>query len=94
MSEAKVPGSCFCGAVRFSAQLPSLFCGHCHCSMCRRSHGAGYVTWFAVPRDQLQPGDLVFFGTSGPTNHHVGIVVGPGIMIDAPHTGAYVRFVS
>ena len=50
MSEARVPGSCFCGAVRFSAQLPTLFCGHCHCSMCRRSHGAGYVTWFAVPR--------------------------------------------
>jgi hypothetical protein len=21
--------------------------------MCRRSHGAGYVTWFAVPREQL-----------------------------------------
>ena len=53
MSEGRVPGSCFCGAVRFSAQLPSLFCGHCHCSMCRRSHGAGYVTWFAVPRDHL-----------------------------------------
>ena len=51
--EAKVPGSCFCGAVRFSAQLPSLFCGHCHCSMCRRSHGAGYVTWFALPRAQF-----------------------------------------
>ena len=53
MSEARVPGSCFCGAVRFSAQLPTLFCGHCHCSMCRRSHGAGYVTWFAVPRAQF-----------------------------------------
>src|SRR2546422_8604105 len=53
MSEARVPGSCFCGTVRFSARLPSLFCGHCHCSRCRRSHGAGYVTWFAVPRDAL-----------------------------------------
>jgi hypothetical protein len=21
--------------------------------MCRRNHGAGFVTWFAVPRDQL-----------------------------------------
>ncbi|MDQ1380465.1 MAG: peptidoglycan DL-endopeptidase CwlO [Actinomycetota bacterium] len=47
-----------------------------------------------VPIDQLQPGDLVFFGDSGPTNHHVGIVVAPGIMIDAPHTGAYVELVS
>lgn len=42
----------------------------------------------------LQPGDLVFFAynTADPsTIHHVGIYVGNGNMIDAPHTGAYVR---
>jgi cell wall-associated NlpC family hydrolase len=38
------------------------------------------------------PGDLVFFG-SGPTGvEHVGLYVGGGEMIDAPHTGALVRF--
>jgi cell wall-associated NlpC family hydrolase len=60
------------------------------------AHGsqAQYDAFPHVPIDQLQPGDLVFFGTSGPTNHHVGIVVGPGIMIHAPHTGAYVELVS
>jgi peptidoglycan DL-endopeptidase CwlO len=47
-----------------------------------------------VPIDQLAPGDLVFFGVSGPLNHHVGIVIGPGIMIEAPHTGAFVRIAS
>jgi hypothetical protein len=49
----RVSGSCFCGDIRFSISLPTLFCGHCHCSMCRRSHGAGFVTWFAVPRKQF-----------------------------------------
>jgi hypothetical protein len=49
----KASGSCLCGAVGFTASLPSLVCAHCHCSMCRRNHGAGYVTWFAVPRAQL-----------------------------------------
>ncbi|HXZ84541.1 MAG TPA: GFA family protein, partial [Myxococcota bacterium] len=48
--------------------LPSLFCAHCHCSMCRRNHGAGYVTWFAVPREALTlergGGDLVRFASS------------------------------
>ena len=40
----------------------------------------------------LAPGDLVFFG-SGPAGvDHVGIYVGAGEMIDAPHTGALVRF--
>lgn len=45
-----VHGECQCGAVRFTIQLPTLFCGHCHCRMCRRSHGAAYVTWIAVGR--------------------------------------------
>jgi cell wall-associated NlpC family hydrolase len=37
------------------------------------------------------PGDLVFFGTTVTHVTHVGIVVGPGLMVDAPHTGARVR---
>ncbi|MBZ9686899.1 NlpC/P60 family protein [Clostridium estertheticum] len=41
-----------------------------------------------VSRDNLQPGDLVFFGTPA---HHVGIYVGNGNMINAPHTGAVIR---
>jgi cell wall-associated NlpC family hydrolase len=42
----------------------------------------------------LQPGDLVFFGTSGPTSHHVGLYVGGGQMIEAPMTGMFVRYAS
>jgi cell wall-associated NlpC family hydrolase len=48
-----------------------------------------------VPRDQLQPGDLVFFAwnTGNPsTIHHVGMYVGGGFMINAPFTGAVIRF--
>ena len=41
-----------------------------------------------VSRDQLQPGDLVFYGSP---IHHVGIYVGNGDMIDAPYTGVSVR---
>lgn len=54
MVDTRVSGSCLCGAVRFTVTLPTLFCGHCHCSMCRRSHGAAFVTWFAVPRSQFR----------------------------------------
>ncbi len=54
MSDTTVGGSCLCGSIRFRVGLPSLFCGHCHCSMCRRNHGAGFVTWFAVPRDRFE----------------------------------------
>jgi hypothetical protein len=31
-----------------------MFCANCHCSMCRRIHGAGYVTWFGVPYERFQ----------------------------------------
>lgn len=46
-----------------------------------------------VPLGQLQPGDLVFFGSAA-FSHHVGIYVGGGIMINAPHTGAVVSYAS
>jgi cell wall-associated NlpC family hydrolase len=42
----------------------------------------------------LEPGDVVFFGASPADVTHVGIVVGPGEMVDAPHTGAVVRIES
>jgi peptidoglycan DL-endopeptidase CwlO len=47
-----------------------------------------------VPLASVQPGDLVFFGTSPATIHHVGIVIGDGDMLDAPDTGAVVRIES
>ena len=52
--QKKVSGACLCGAVSFSLTLPTRFCAHCHCSMCRRNHGAGYVTWVVVPRSRFE----------------------------------------
>jgi cell wall-associated NlpC family hydrolase len=44
-----------------------------------------------IPAADLQPGDLVFFGGGPHAVHHVGIALGDGRMVDAPHTGADVR---
>lgn len=46
-------------------------------------------------RDELLPGDLVFFSddlTNSRAIRHVGIYVGGGYMINAPRTGAVIRF--
>ena len=53
-STARIAGGCLCGKVRFEVSPPTLFCAHCHCAMCRRSHGAAYVTWFGVPYSQFE----------------------------------------
>lgn len=50
MTQQVVHGGCLCGAVRLAAALPPNWVAHCHCSMCRRAHGAGFVTWAGFPR--------------------------------------------
>nr|WP_243748174.1 C40 family peptidase [Roseateles toxinivorans] len=44
-----------------------------------------------VKRDELRPGDLVFFNTMRRTFSHVGIYVGEGKFIHAPRSGSSVR---
>lgn len=47
-------GSCLCGAVQFEIDefLPQA--AHCHCSMCRKFHGAAYATIASVPRSRFR----------------------------------------
>ena len=46
-----------------------------------------------VSRNELQPGDLVYFGSSS-APHHVGMYVGNGMYIHAPRTGDVVKYSS
>lgn len=54
MTTAK--GSCLCGSVNYTVTLPSKWCAHCHCSLCRKAHGAGYVTWVGMEEKQFTLG--------------------------------------
>lgn len=62
-------GSCLCGAVRFRARGPSLFCCHCHCRWCRKAHGAAFVTWLGVREDgfELLGEAPRWYASSGPS---------------------------
>ena len=55
-------------------------------------HYAASIYGYGVPvsKDQLQPGDLVFFHDLG----HMGMYVGGGNFIHAPHTGDVVKISS
>jgi hypothetical protein len=51
---ALLRGQCLCGAVQFTIQPPTKWCAHCHCSYCRRAHGAPFITWVGVPEEQFR----------------------------------------
>ena len=38
-------GSCLCGGIVWEIEGPLDAITHCHCSMCRKSHGVGYATY-------------------------------------------------
>ncbi|HYX44700.1 MAG TPA: NlpC/P60 family protein, partial [Acidimicrobiales bacterium] len=53
---------------------------------------AQYHETTRVPLNAIQPGDILFFGSSVSGIHHNAMYVGNGQMIEAPHTGLNVRY--
>jgi hypothetical protein len=63
----KTKGSCYCGANQFEMTEPAVDTHHCHCSNCRRLHGAAFVTLSIFPRAGFRwtkGGDLQTFSSS------------------------------
>ena len=44
-------GGCFCGALRFRAEVRPIDAGYCHCTVCRRTTGAPVLAWASFPVD-------------------------------------------
>jgi cell wall-associated NlpC family hydrolase len=57
----------------------------------RADEQAQSASLITIARDELRPGDLVFFNTLKRTFSHVGIYVGEGKFIHSPRTGSEVR---
>ena len=51
MADRTLTGGCLCGAVRYTSNKPVHDVKHCHCSMCRKAHGALFVSFGIVPSD-------------------------------------------
>jgi hypothetical protein len=52
-TQPTLEGGCFCGAIRYRIRGTPTQETHCHCSICRRTTGAPFVTWFTVRPDEL-----------------------------------------
>lgn len=48
-----IEGGCLCGKVRYEVAGTLFNADHCHCSMCRRQHGAAFATYA-----EFSPGDF------------------------------------
>lgn len=49
-----IKGGCLCGRVRYQVTEPLISADHCHCSMCRRQHGAAFATYADVVPSAFQ----------------------------------------
>lgn len=47
-------GGCFCGRIRYEASGTPFNATSCHCTICRRTTGAPFVTWFSVRRSEFR----------------------------------------
>ena len=87
MAAEIVHGGCLCGAVRFEVRLPMQVSAHCHCSMCRRAHGAAFVTWVRLPKEQLSiiaaPGRVAWYQSSEPARRGFCAVCGSSLFFES-----------
>lgn len=44
-----IEGGCFCGKVRYAINQGEYLVANCHCTMCRKTSAAPFVTWTVVP---------------------------------------------
>jgi hypothetical protein len=49
-----IRGSCLCGRIEYRISKAPQIVEHCHCSMCRKSHGAAFATDCFVMREDFE----------------------------------------
>lgn len=47
-------GSCLCGTVKYQIDAPIESASHCHCSQCRKGHGAAFATYGNVRQEHFR----------------------------------------
>jgi hypothetical protein len=47
-------GSCLCGAIKLVVVGEPAMVSHCHCTMCRKAHGAAFATYLSIERSKVR----------------------------------------
>lgn len=81
-----ITGHCECGSVTFEADSEITDYSHCHCSQCRRMHGAAFATFAGVHRDKFSylsgESDVSMYKSSGNHNRYFCSVCGSNILVE------------
>ena len=51
MAEIEINGRCLCGFVTYRVAKEPNWCGHCHCSDCRRYSGSAVATFAGFDKE-------------------------------------------
>lgn len=54
MTDGVMRGACLCGAVVVEVSGDPVEVCHCHCTMCRKHHGAAFATFVRLRTEQLR----------------------------------------
>lgn len=81
-----ITGHCECGRITYEIDGPVKDFSHCHCSQCRRLHGAAFVSFAGVAKDAVRytngEDDLQVYASSDAINRFFCRVCGSPILCD------------
>jgi len=82
-----INGRCECGRVRYEVDGEIEDFSHCHCSQCRRLHGAAYATYADVSRARFRyvsgESDIKVYASSEFNDRVFCAVCGSNILVDS-----------
>jgi hypothetical protein len=51
---APYTGGCLCGGLRYQAEGPPRYAGHCYCADCRKASGSGFIPFINFPSSAVR----------------------------------------
>lgn len=89
-------GQCLCGQVRYEAAELNSKMGHCHCTMCRKFHGAAFSTFAAAPINSFRwlsgEGLLSVFTADNGSKRKFCRVCGSSLVFESAEENGFIEF--
>ena len=81
-----IKGRCECGEVQYEVNAEISDLSYCHCTQCRRLHGAAFAAYGGIPRDRFRylsgEGDLKRYASSPEIDRVFCGICGSNILAD------------